>query len=179
MTRAEREQQIANIAREEIARVESETEPKPPAQGRYQNVEGDDQWLTDFRRRLLPDIHPNMPRVIIRDTDMRELKDPRSNPRQATTGAALGDPHIYLNAWTDTYQKARKGDPEAERGLAAILAHENAHVYGKDDSIAYEVQLETLRRLGAKPSTIRKLELSRDHALEQLRNSTVTGTGSE
>ena len=45
----------------------------------------------------------------------------------------------------------RCGDLEADRRIASVIVHEEAHVRGADESGAYTAQLLTLTRLGAGP----------------------------
>lgn len=64
-----------------------------------------------------------------------------------------GDTHVYIATYTDTYKAAMRGDHAAIVKLASIIAHEQVHVMGGDESAAYAKQLSTLRALQA-PSNV-------------------------
>lgn len=146
--------------------VMARTEPLPPAPRNVRWLPEHEGWLWRLRQEMLPDIHPSMPRVIVRDLG---TTPDRSNNQLAYT--APNDPHIYVNAFTDVYKKARQGDDEARKNLAALLAHEYAHIYQPDASedVAYDAQIERLRRLGASDKAIRGVEQARDHTRAQQR----------
>ena len=65
-----------------------------------------------------------------------------------------GDRTIYLVTSTAGFQRARNavercGDLGADRRIASIIVHEEAHLHGADESGAYAAQLLALTRLGA------------------------------
>lgn len=118
----------------------------------------DDVWITELRKELLPELHPIMPRVLVRS--LPGGKTPRNNPQLAYT--APGDPHIYVNSFSDVYKAARAGDEDARKELAAVLVHEHTHINGKDEPEAYGAQLDTLSRLRASEPAIRRAVMARD-----------------
>lgn len=62
---------------------------------------------------------------------------------------------IFVATWTDIYKKAMKGDQNAIKELAGILAHEQFHImHGNDEGPAYEQQIKVLRQIGASHSAI-------------------------
>lgn len=126
----------------------------------------DDEWLWQLRQELLPDLHQSMPRILIRTTPSGTAS--RSNGQLAFT--APNDPHIYVNAFTDTYQKARSGDDTARKELAGLLAHEYRHIYGDDEPTAYQYQADRLKELDAPSSTIDKVMKALHHTQQRQTN---------
>lgn len=67
-----------------------------------------------------------------------------------------GDRTIYLVTSTAAFQRARNAvercsDRGADRRIASVIIHEEAHLRGADETGAYAAQLLTLTRLGAGP----------------------------
>ena len=143
----------------------------PPADAGYRWLPEDASFIEQLRREMLPDIHPEMSRVLVRDRlpDLaRKLRGSiNSNDQQAYR--RQNDPHIYVNAYTKNYRKAREGDEDARKALAGILAHEHAHIYDARDGaprvererLAYNAQLDRLRQLGASERSLRDVERAR------------------
>lgn len=146
-------------------------EPRPPEQGNSFWVPEDDAFIQDLRQRLLPDIDRSMSRVLVRDVRNRSKLGSFMPQARAYTNIAEGDPHIYVNAYTPEYRRARGGDEAAQRRLAASLAHENAHIYGKDEPAAYQVELGTLRKLGASEGDIKRVQQALDYVMRRLQHS--------
>lgn len=164
--RAKREQRTREIA-EQVIR---DSELPPPGPNRKWETD-DASFITRLRKTLLPDIDPTMSRVIVQDPKRRPT---RGNVFGGFTDVLHNDPHIYINSFTDTYKAAKRGDEEAQRKLAAQLAHENAHIYSKhppltpeDEGAAYEAQIDRLRKLGASDKTIKEVEQIRDSVVRR------------
>ena len=62
---------------------------------------------------------------------------------------------IWLVTSTPHFQDAQRGDADALRQIASVIAHEQWHVqHGADEKGAYEAQLMTLTYLGASSNLI-------------------------
>lgn len=108
----------------------------------------------------------------------------KRTPQAAKTGQlaytyTTGDPDIYVNADTPLYGKAKGGDTPAMQYLAALLAHERAHLQSGavDESPAYDAELEFLNRIKAHPRVIKDVTKTRDQQLA--RQKLIWSTGKE
>lgn len=83
------------------------------------------------------------PRVTV--ASRRPRKTSSTEPR---AWVSSDDDKIYVGDWTDLFQKAKHGDGNALKALAAVIAHERFHKeFGDNEGAAYETQLDTLKRL--------------------------------
>jgi hypothetical protein len=96
---------------------------------------------------LLPaEDHPAVPVVLL------DAKTGAQRLLQLTKGrcAAVLRPSasaVFVRTDCQVYQQARDGDTLALRMLAAVLAHEQAHVAGDDEAAALNVERECFQRL--------------------------------
>jgi hypothetical protein len=62
---------------------------------------------------------------------------------------------IFIATWTDTYKRAKRGDRNAIKELAGLIAHEAYHAkHGPDEGPAYEHQIDVLKAVGARRDAV-------------------------
>jgi len=62
---------------------------------------------------------------------------------------------IFVATWTDTYKRAARGDTNAIKELAGLIAHEAYHAtHGPDEGPAYEHQIDLLQAVGARRDAV-------------------------
>lgn len=117
----------------------------------------DEPFVRALVERLLPERVQSMPRILVRGLPPAQETRARRLRRHTLAFVRPHDPHIYVNRWTDVFREAKAGNEEAAKVLAAIFAHEQAHVTGgPDEDAAYKVGLDVLTQLGATPASVRR-----------------------
>jgi hypothetical protein len=96
-------------------------------------------------RRALALIGSASPQVLLYDPSLYEPRV-RAKIERLEAFVAKGNSHIYLNRRGHALQDAVDGQPYGIYVLAAILAHEMAHLEGKDESNARRIEREWVLR---------------------------------